>query len=183
MLKLNYKRTFFIGCAFFSILMLWQVYNTYCPLMLQSLLADKFNVENELTYVIGIIMAADNLFALFMLPIFGKLSDKTNTKYGKRMPYIIVGMVLSALLFPLIVVCFMKGSLAGVIIMMGIILIIMNAYRNPAVALMPDVTPKPLRSGANGIINLVGYIGAVIAGALAMFLKTEETYLFSFLIA
>ena len=183
MLKLNYKRTFFIGCAFFSILMLWQVYNTYCPLMLQSLLADKFNVENELTYVIGIIMAADNLFALFMLPIFGKLSDKTNTKYGKRMPYIIVGMVLSALLFPLIVVCFMKGSLSGVIIMMGIILIIMNAYRNPAVALMPDVTPKPLRSGANGIINLVGYIGAVIAGALAMFLKTEETYLFSFLIA
>lgn len=183
MLKLNYKRTFFIGCAFFSILMLWQVYNTYCPLMLQSLLADKFNVENELTYVIGIIMAADNLFALFMLPIFGKLSDKTNTKYGKRMPYIIVGMVLSALLFPLIVVCFMKGSLAGVIIMMGVILIIMNAYRNPAVALMPDVTPKPLRSGANGIINLVGYIGAVIAGALAMFLKTEETYLFSFLIA
>ena len=183
MLKLNYKRTFFIGCAFFSILMLWQVYNTYCPLMLQSLLADKFQVENELTYVIGIIMAADNLFALFMLPLFGKLSDKTKSRFGKRMPYIVVGMILSAILFPLIVVCFINKSLAGVIIMMGIILIIMNAYRNPAVALMPDVTPKPLRSGANGIINLVGYIGAVIAGALAMFLKTEETYLYSFLIA
>ena len=183
MLKLNYKRTFFIGCAFFSILMLWQVYNTYCPLMLEALLKERFAQSEQLTYVIGIIMAMDNLFALFMLPIFGKLSDKTKTKYGRRMPYIIIGMVLSAVFFPIIVVSFMKGSLVGLVIMMGIILIIMNAYRSPAVALMPDVTPKPLRSTANGIINLVGYIGAIIAGALAMVFNKEENYLYSFIIA
>lgn len=173
-MKLNYKNTLYIGCAFFSILMLWQVYNHYCPLFLDYLLREHTNlklVDNERLYIIGIIMASDNLFAIFMLPIFGNLSDKTKTKWGRRMPYIVIGMVLSAIIFPLIPIMFMKNSLVGLIIMMGIILIIMNMYRNPAVALMPDVTPKPLRAKANGIINFVGYLGAILAGALAMFLK------------
>lgn len=173
-MKLNYKNTLYIGCAFFSILMLWQVYNHYCPLFLDYLLREHTNlklVDNERLYIIGIIMASDNLFAIFMLPIFGNLSDKTKTKWGRRMPYIVIGMILSAIIFPLIPIMFMKNSLVGLIIMMGIILIIMNMYRNPAVALMPDVTPKPLRAKANGIINFVGYLGAILAGALAMFLK------------
>ena len=160
--KLNYKRTFYMGFAFFAILMLWQMYNYYCPLILKDLLGD------DKDYLIGIIMAADNMFAIWMLPLFGILSDKTNTKIGKRMPYMIIGMALSALCFPLIAVMYYKSTLVGVIVMMGIILVIMNIYRNPAVALMPDLTPKPLRSKANGIINLVGYIGAVIGGAIAM---------------
>lgn len=173
-LKFNYRNTLYIGCAFFSILMLWQVYNHYCPLFLDYLLREHTNlklVDNERLYIIGIIMAADNLFAIFMLPIFGNLSDKTHTKFGRRMPYIVGGMILSAIVFPLIPIMFMKDSLVGVIVMMGLILIIMNIYRNPAVALMPDVTPKPLRSKANGIINFVGYLGAILAGGLAMFLK------------
>lgn len=168
-LKLNIKNTFFIGFAFFSILMLWQMYNHYCPLFLDYLLRTKTGESNE--FFIGLIMAGDNLLAIFMLPLFGSLSDKTNTKFGKRMPYIMIGMVLSAILFPLIAIMFYFESLVGTIVMMGVILIIMNMYRNPAVALMPDVTPKPLRPKANGIINFVGYLGAIIAGALAMFLK------------
>ena len=171
-LKLNTKNTLYIGCAFFSILMLWQMYNNYCPLFLDYLLRDKTGKSNE--FIIGIIMASDNALAIFMLPLFGALSDKTHTKMGKRMPYIVVGMVLSALLFPMIAVMFYKHSLVGVIIMMALILIIMNMYRNPAVALMPDVTPKPLRSKANGIINFVGYLGAILAGGLAMFLKIAD---------
>lgn len=171
-LKLNIKNTLFIGCAFFAILMLWQMYNNYCPLFLDYLLRTKYGESNE--FLIGIIMASDNAFAIFMLPLFGSLSDKTKSKYGKRMPYIVIGMLLSALLFPLIAIMFYIESLWGTIIMMGIILIIMNMYRNPAVALMPDVTPKPLRSKANGIINFVGYLGAIIAGALALFLKVAE---------
>ena len=153
--------------------MLWQVYNHYCPLFLDYLLREHTNLSdgNERLYIIGIIMACDNLLAVFMLPLFGTLSDKTKSRFGKRMPYIFVGMILSAIIFPLIPVMFICNSLVGLIIMMGIILIIMNMYRNPAVALMPDVTPKPLRSQANGIINFVGYLGAIIAGALAMFLK------------
>lgn len=161
-LKLNYKRTFYMGFAFFAILMLWQMYNYYCPKFLEHFLG------TDHAYLIGIIMAADNLFAVFMLPIFGALSDKTKSKWGKRMPYMVIGMALSAIVFPLITVMYYLNSLVGVIIMMGLILVIMNAYRNPAVALMPDVTPKPLRSQANGIINLVGYIGAVLGGGIAL---------------
>lgn len=161
-LKLNYKRTFYMGFAFFAILMLWQMYNYYCPKFLEHFLG------TDKAYLIGVIMAADNLFAVFMLPLFGALSDKTKSKWGRRMPYMIIGMFLSAIVFPIITVMYYLDSLIGVIIMMGLILLIMNSYRNPAVALMPDVTPKPLRSQANGIINLVGYIGAVLGGGIAL---------------
>lgn len=161
-LKLNYKRTFYMGFAFFAILMLWQMYNYYCPLFLET-----FFGSNQ-SYLIGIIMAADNFFAVFMLPLFGALSDKTKSKYGRRMPYMVIGMIFSAIAFPLIAVMYYLNSLVGVIIMMGLILIIMNSYRNPAVALMPDVTPKPLRSKANAIINFVGYVGAVLGGGIAL---------------
>jgi maltose/moltooligosaccharide transporter len=167
-LKLNYKSTFYIGFGFFSILMLWQVYNTYAPIFLGMLLSGTVDLDPEQAYIVGIIMALDNLFALFMLPIFGILSDKTKTKYGRRMPYIILGMFAAALVFPFIAVAYFLNSLAFLIIMMLMVLIIMNIYRNPAVALMPDVTPKPLRSKANGIINLIGYVGAIIAGVLVI---------------
>jgi len=167
-LKLNYRNTLFIGFGFFSILMLWQIYNTYAPIFLGRLLSDTGTIDSADAPLVGFIMSLDNLFALFMLPIFGILSDKTKTKYGRRMPYIIVGMFVAAILFPLIAVAYILSSLAGVIIMMLMILIIMNIYRNPAVALMPDVTPKPLRSRANGIINLIGYVGAIIAGGLVI---------------
>ena len=169
-LKLNYKRTFIIGFAFFGILMLWQVYNTYCPLFLTDLLVknNPGTTQTDWQYVVGILMAADNIFALFMLPLFGRLSDKTHTRFGKRMPYIVIGTILSSIVFPLMVVMFYINSLVGVIITMGLTLIFMQMYRNPAVSLMPDVTPKPLRSKANGIINVVGYIGAILGGALAL---------------
>lgn len=165
-LKLNNKRTLLIGFSFFTILMLWQVYNYYCPLFLKELFLENFGKENN--YLVGIIMAMDNILALFMLPLFGTLSDKTKTKLGKRMPYIIVGTILSLLAFPFIALLFIKNSLVGVIIMMALILISMNVYRAPSVALMPDVTPKPLRAKANAIINLVGYIGAIIGSVLTM---------------
>jgi maltose/moltooligosaccharide transporter len=171
-LKLNYKRTFYMGFAFFAILMLWQMYNYYCPLFLKSLLQDQFGDDSKrLTYVIGIIMAADNIFAIFMLPLFGNLSDKTSTKMGKRMPYIFVGMIASAAIFPFVAVAFLVGKLWLVILLMGLTLLIMNIYRNPAVALMPDLTPKPLRSQANGIINFVGYLGAIAGAVIAMVFK------------
>lgn len=168
-LKLNYRNTMFIGLAFFAILMLWQVYNAYCPLFLSDLL----NYDKE-SYVIGIFMATDNVIALILLPLFGKLSDKTNTKIGKRMPYILAGMVLAALVFPFIPLFYTKGSLWGVILTMLLILCIMHMYRTPAVSLMPDVTPKPLRSKANGIINLVGYFGPIIAAVVKMILDYKD---------
>lgn len=166
-LKLNYKRTFIIGLTFFTILMLWQMYNYYCPLFLARLLKNTYG-NKDYNYLIGIIMAMDNVLALFLLPLFGNLSDKTHSKYGRRMPFIVIGTVASMILFPFIPFFFAKNSLVGVIVTMGLVLIFMQMFRNPAVSLMPDVTPKPLRATANGIINFVGYIGAIFAGAIQM---------------
>ena len=170
-LKLNYKRTLIIGFAFFSILMVWQAYNFYCPLFLKTMLYDTLVEKNATQYsefIIGAIMALDNVLALFMLPIFGKLSDKTKTKYGKRMPYIILGMAATVIIFPFMALCYLWNALAGLIVTMLVVLVIMNIYRSPAVALMPDVTPKPLRSSANGLINLVGYFGPIVITVVNM---------------
>lgn len=158
--KLNYKQTFFIGCAFFTIMLLWQVYNYMCPLFLEDLgISDSFK---------GLIMAADNIFALIMLPVFGSLSDKTKTKLGKRMPYIVIGTILASVTFPFIAAFGIKGNLLGLLITMGLILFFMNIYRAPAVALMPDLTPKKHRSKANGIINLMGGVGGIFAYGTAL---------------
>lgn len=166
-LKLNLKLTFKIALAFFGILMLWQVYNTYCPIILEAMLKELGLKETN--YIVGIIMALDNVAAIFIMPIFGRLSDKTHTRFGKRMPYIVLGMLLTIVTFPFIALMCMWNNFAGVITFMLLFLIIMQSYRSPAVALMPDLTPKPLRSGANGIVNLVGYMGGVFATVLGMF--------------
>lgn len=175
-LKLNKKRTFLIGFAFFGILLVWQVYDSWCPTFLTDILSRKFNTASSLDvqWMVGILMALDNLAALFLLPIFGNLSDKTNTRIGKRMPYILIGTVVSAISFPLIPLFFHTGSVVGLIITMAIVLNFMMMYRNPAVALMPDLTPKPLRAKANGIINIVGYFGGAFATVLGLFFVLSD---------
>lgn len=177
-LKLNYKRTFIIGFAFFGILLLWQVYDSWCPTFLSELFMSVFegSSDEEVQYLVGIVMAFDNLAALIMLPIFGYLSDKTHTKIGKRMPYILVGTFVSAVAFPFIPVCFHYNNVAGTLILMAVVVFFMMMYRNPAVALMPDMTPKPLRSKANGIINIMGYIGGAFATVVGIFFVLS-TYL------
>lgn len=175
-LKLNYKRTFVIGFAFFGILLLWQVYDLWCPTFLTELFKSVLvtTKDTEVQYLVGIIMALDNLAALILLPIFGKLSDRTHTKIGKRMPYILVGTFICTIAFPFIPVFFHYGKIAGTIIMMAVVVLFAMMYRNPAVALMPDMTPKPLRSKANGIINIMGYIGGAFATVVGMFFVLSQ---------
>jgi MFS family permease len=175
-LKLNYKRTFIIGFAFFGILLLWQVYDSWCPTLLTELFKKAFSDADErhVQYLVGIMMALDNLAALILLPIFGHLSDKTHTKLGKRMPYILVGTFVCAVVFPFIPVFYHMNNLVGVLITMFIVVCFMMMYRNPAVALMPDITPKPLRSKANGIINIMGYIGGAFATIVGLFFVLSE---------
>ena len=175
-LKLNLKRTFIIGFAFFGILLLWQVYDSWCPTFLTELFKNAIpgSSEKEVQYLVGIMMAMDNLAALILLPIFGKLSDKTHTKIGKRMPYILVGTFVCAVAFPFIPLFFHYNNLVGTLIMMFIVVCFMMMYRNPAVALMPDMTPKPLRSKANGIINIMGYVGGACATVVGIFFVLSQ---------
>lgn len=186
-LKLNYKRTFLIGFAFFGILLLWQVYDSWCPTFLTDIFANRMygltSAQLKLSdpskilnvqWLVGIIMACDNLAALILLPIFGNLSDKTKSPIGKRMPFILIGTVVAAIAFPFIPLFFHNNKIGGMIVMMLIVLIFMMMYRNPAVALMPDITPKPLRAKANGIINIMGYLGGAFATVLGIFLKLSD---------
>ena len=176
--KLNYKRTLTIGFAFFGILLLWQVYDLWCPTFLTELFKKAFSVtdEKQVQYLVGIMMAIDNLAALILLPIFGRLSDKTNTRIGKRMPYILVGTFVCSVAFPFIPLFFHFNKPAGTIIVMMIVLVFAMMYRNPAVALMPDMTPKPLRSKANGLINIMGYLGGAFATVVGLvFVLTSYT--------
>lgn len=186
-MKLNYKRTFLIGFAFFGILLLWQVYDSWCPTFLTDIFARRmYNISSaelkagdpdkilNVQWIVGIIMACDNLAALILLPIFGNLSDKTKTPIGKRMPYILTGTLVSAIAFPFIPLFFHRNNIAGMVAMMAIVLMFMMMYRNPAVALMPDITPKPLRAKANGIINIMGYLGGAFATVLGIFLKLSD---------
>ena len=186
-LKLNYKRTFLIGFAFFGILLLWQVYDSWCPTFLTDIFArELYGISSaqlklsspdkilNVQWLVGIIMACDNLAALILLPIFGRLSDRTKTPIGKRMPYILTGTAVAAIAFPFIPYFFHKNSIVGMVIMMGVVLMFMMMYRNPAVSLMPDITPKPLRAKANGIINIMGYLGGAFATVLGLFLKLSD---------
>ncbi len=173
-MKLNTKQTIRIGFAFLSICAFWQMYNSVIPLMLTNTFA-----MNE-TYS-GAIMAADNVLALFLLPLFGGLSDKCNTKLGKRKPFILGGTVVAVflmLLIPFIDNSYFadpsKGKQVIFICVLGCLLVAMGTYRSPAVALMPDVTPKPLRSKANAIINLMGALGGIIYLLIASVLYSSS---------
>lgn len=165
-MKLNYKKVIFTGFAFFLICAFWQAYDNVIPLILTN----KFGMNQTWS---GVIMALDNLFALFLLPLFGALSDKTNTKFGRRTPYIFIGTICAVLVFiflPLI------DTLWLFILALLLVLLSMSIFRSPAVALMPDVTCKPYRSKANAVINLMGTAGGMIVLVFGTIFKTSEEH-------
>jgi len=248
-LKLNYRNTVLVGFIFFLICLFWQAYDAIIP----KILTDKFGLAQGPS---GIIMALDNVLALFLLPLFGALSDKCTHRKGRRTPFIVAGTLIAVIAFlglsavdswqlsyvkdvspenpeaqavlyeanptfstpdgekivlqerfskeeftsisltvetesgeaanpdytnyvvparqayawqvtmqnPVILVCFIAVLL--------IVLFAMASFRSPAVALMPDVTVKPLRSKGNAIINLMGAAGGIVVLALGMIFST-----------
>lgn len=168
-MKLNYKRTLLIGFAFMSILAFWQFYDQVIPFILEK----RFSLNTVTT---NSIMSIDNVLALFMLPLFGMLSDKTSTRLGKRTPYILFGTIAASMLLCLLAYFERKLYFVGFMITLVALLVVMSTYRSPAVAYMPDVTEKPLRSKANAVINLIGYVGGIFATVIMMILlKSEKT--------
>ena len=153
-MKLNYKRTVLIGLAFLTISAFWQMYDNVIPLILKN----TFGLGETVT---GAIMAADNVLALFLLPVFGSLSDKVKTPIGRRMPFILGGTALAFVFIMLLPFADNTENLILFVVGLFVLLIAMGTYRSPTVALMPDLTPKVLRSKANAIINLMGAVGGV----------------------
>ena len=161
-MKLNVKRTFLVGLAFLSISAFWGLYDFVVPLILKNTyqLGDTWA---------GTVMAMDNIVALFLLPFFGALSDKCKLRLGRRMPFIIFGTVCAVILLLALPFVVKNGTLPVFLATLALLLLSMGTYRSPAVALMPDVTPKPLRSKGNAIINLMGAIGGALSLVLVNF--------------
>ncbi|ACR79747.1 MULTISPECIES: MFS transporter [Kosmotoga] len=184
-MKLDYKKTFILGLGFFAISLTWPLYNYYIPLFLKTYIKSQFWINS--------IMTLDNILAITLIPVFGSLSDRTNTRFGRRMPYLLIGIPISAILFALLP---QYSSFTSLMIILISFNLAMAIYRAPTVALMPDITPRPLRSKANGIINFMGglasvlvlSVGAVlydinknlpfIATAILMFLALAMLYIF-----
>ena len=163
-LKLSFKRTILVSLPFLAIILLCQMYDTWCPTFLTELFSKIMpdTPKADLQYMVGIIMAFDNIAALFLMPLFGYLSDRTHTRFGKRMPYILVGSFICAVAFPFIPVAFHFNNVAGTICLMGVAVLSVMIYRNPSASLQSDITPKPLRSKAESIAEIIGYLGGAI---------------------
>ena len=199
-MKLNYKRTILVGFAFFLISAFWQAYDAIIPLILTN----HFGLQQAVS---GAVMSIDNVLAVFMLPLFGAMSDKINTKWGRRTPFVLIGTLVAVVAF--IILTFIDNYQLSMIASVGIpeiaaedptgaaalalemtlanplpivgfiatllvVLIAMATFRSPAVALMPDVTIKPLRSKGNAIINLMGTAGGILVLVLGMVFATSK---------
>jgi len=170
---MNYKKTFLLGFGFLGVSLLWVLYNSYVPIFLQAGNPAFDEHQGAVTVgfglsavVAGFIMTLDNIAAFFIQPLIGVLSDRTRTRLGRRIPYILVGAPLAAIAFALIPVAVLGPQLTFFMVAIGLMLLAMAAFRTPLIALMPDITPSPFRSKANGIINLMGGVGALLATAV-----------------
>ncbi len=160
------KKTWLLGFGFFSISLGWALYNGFVPFFLNNYL--------ESTALIGFLMTIDNYIALFLQPYIGNRSDRTNTRYGRRMPYLLIGVPSTALFFALIP---FHTSLVTLIIFMVCMNLSMAIFRSPTIALMPDITPNSKRTKANGIINFMGGCGAILALSIGSLLYDIKEFL------
>jgi maltose/moltooligosaccharide transporter len=152
-MRLNYGKTFLIGFGFMAVSIIWMIYNSFVPLFL----ANKFQLDPRW---IGFFMTLDNIAALLIQPPVGAWSDRLRTPIGRRMPFILIGAPIGALAFGLIP---LASILPLFVACTSTLLLSMAFWRTPVVALMPDVTPSQFRSQANGIINFMGGLGAILA--------------------
>ncbi len=155
--KLEFSRgkTFLLGFGFLGVSMIWAMYNAYLPIFLKKTFDLSFSA-------VGAIMTIDNMFAILLLPFLGALSDSTNTRIGKRRPFILAGAPLAMIFFIMIPFVNMIQNLGLMMLTVICMNLSMALYRTPVIALMPDITPSKYRSYANGIINFMGGAGALM---------------------
>ena len=152
-MKFKFGKTFLLGLGFFGVSVIWSVYNAFVPIFL----ADRFLMAAGF---IGVFMTIDNIAAMIIQPVVGAWSDKLRTPIGRRMPFILIGAPLAAIAFIMLPI---SKSMIVFFIAATVLLLSMAIWRTPVVALMPDITPSKYRSQANGIINFMGGVGAIIA--------------------
>ncbi|MCL2176888.1 MAG: MFS transporter [Firmicutes bacterium] len=179
--KLNIKQTVLVGLSFMSITGLWFFFNSAVP----PILRQQFDLSGT---QIGLVMGLNALFGLMLSPLVGLLSDRTRTRFGRRLPYILGGAIAGGVAFILMPFGIDTGQLWVFMIILVIAVFAVMFFRTPAVALMPDVTLKPHRTVGNGIINVMGVLGGLIGMILFMLINTDTrvgedgTYTFTYMI-
>ena len=153
--RLSAGRTFLLGLGFFGVSVIWAMYNAYVPIFLK----ENFNLRST---IIGLVMTIDNILAILLLPYLGALSDRTRTHLGRRRPFILVGSALALVFFLLIPAANAFQRLGLMMLTIVAMNLSMALFRSPVIALMPDITPSRFRSQANGIINFMGGLGALL---------------------
>lgn len=166
-MKFSYSRLLLLGFGFMGVTLLWGLYNAYVPIFLQSGRADFSSTAGVSGFGLsapatGFVMTLDNIAALFILPFVGAWSDRIRTQIGRRKPFIAIGAPLAFIGFIGIPFA-LSVSLPIFMLAIFITLFAMDLFRTPVISLMPDITPSPKRSQANGMINLMGGFGAVLA--------------------
>lgn len=156
MKSFSYFKIVVLGLGFLIITLTWSIYNAYVPPILERLLSHLPYTDTA----VGFIMTFDNIAAILLIPFFGAMSDQTWTRFGRRMPFLLISVPLAAFFFALIP--YVDASMVVLIPVIIVMNIAMAAYRAPAIALMPDLTPSVHRSKANGIVNLMGGTGALL---------------------
>ncbi|MEA3424118.1 MAG: MFS transporter [Bacillota bacterium] len=159
----NYKKIFLLGLGFFSISLLWQLYDFYVPLFLRTYIDSQFQINAIMTF--------DNILAVSLIPYFAALSDRTHTRFGRRMPYLMIGIPLSAIFFTLLP---NFNSFLYLVVVLFLFNLTMAVYRAPTIALMPDITPQKQRSKANGIINFMGGLASVLVFSIGAILYEKS---------
>lgn len=152
-MRLNWGKTFIIGFGFMAISAVWPLYDSYMPKFYEEVITSSA--------LVGLIMGFDNLLGLTLQPWFGSLSDRTRSRWGRRRPFLLIGMPIAAV--AVLAIPFARlGGLIPLLLVTIVMNLAMSIFRSPTVALMPDLTPSPLRSMANGVINFMGGLGAAI---------------------
>ncbi len=155
----SYAKIWWIGFGFLGVQLAFTTYNAFLPLMYREFIESRA--------LIGLLMGTDNLIGLLLIPVIGAWSDRVNSKLGRRLPFVIVALPLAALTF--FAIPFTSVMLWTLIITEVVFTTAMHSYRGPIISLMPDHTPPEKRSTSNGIINLMGGIGTLIAfGGLSL---------------
>lgn len=165
-MKLNYKKTFILGLGFFVISLVWSLYNFYVPLFLRDFIDSQFWINAIMTF--------DNILAVTLIPVIGAMSDNTRTRFGRRMPFLLIGIPISAVLFSALP---FYTSFSSIVIILFFLNLSMSIYRAPTIALMPDITAAPLRSKANGVINFMGGLGSVLVLFVGAYVYEYNKYL------
>ena len=163
-MKLDYGKTLLLGFGFFGVSILWSIHDSYVPVFLGK----DFALDASL---VGAILTLNTIIVFLIQPGIGSLSDRTRTRFGRRMPFIITFAPLAAIGFAILPMLVQPSLLWVFVVVLVLTIVALAMFRTPVIALMPDITPSQFRSQANGLINLMGGIGAIIAfaGGAALF--------------